>query len=312
MSDAAYLITESSILVYYNGKTYTVANDHPNYNKVKEALKAGNYSIVPDLCDVRCAVNRWLSRDRDFSLVGDRIVFGVYTFTNAVTDKVLRMIDAGHNAEPLFNFLRKVRANPSNTAQEELLLFCVANGFMIHEDGDIIAYKGVRNDYKDIHSGTIDNSVGKVITMERPSVDDRRDVTCSHGLHFASHQYASTWAGSSIGHLMVMKINPRDVVSIPNDYNNQKGRCCRYEVIAEAEKFQPLAPREVYRDRDLGIGGPWDDEECAESFDFDEHPYDAGYDAGYCAVRYDDTSDFIGSDAAAYRSGYAAGWGDAN
>ena len=32
---------------------------------------------------------------------------------------------------------------------------------------------------------------------------------------------------------MVLKINPRDVVSIPNDYNNQKGRCCRYEVIDE-------------------------------------------------------------------------------
>ena len=30
-----------------------------------------------------------------------------------------------------------------------------------------------------------------------------------------------------------MKINPRDVVSIPNDYDNTKGRACRYEVIGE-------------------------------------------------------------------------------
>jgi hypothetical protein len=32
---------------------------------------------------------------------------------------------------------------------------------------------------------------------------------------------------------MILKINPKDVVSIPADYNNTKGRCCRYEVVAE-------------------------------------------------------------------------------
>ena len=32
---------------------------------------------------------------------------------------------------------------------------------------------------------------------------------------------------------MLLKINPADVVSIPIDYNNSKGRCCRYEVIKE-------------------------------------------------------------------------------
>jgi hypothetical protein len=32
---------------------------------------------------------------------------------------------------------------------------------------------------------------------------------------------------------MIVKINPADVVAIPTDYNNQKGRCCRYEVVDE-------------------------------------------------------------------------------
>ena len=32
---------------------------------------------------------------------------------------------------------------------------------------------------------------------------------------------------------MIVKIDPADVVSIPVDYNNSKGRCCKYEVIAE-------------------------------------------------------------------------------
>jgi hypothetical protein len=33
--------------------------------------------------------------------------------------------------------------------------------------------------------------------------------------------------------VMILKINPADVVSIPTDYDGAKGRCCAYEVVAE-------------------------------------------------------------------------------
>ena len=32
---------------------------------------------------------------------------------------------------------------------------------------------------------------------------------------------------------MIVKVNPKDVTSIPSDYNFAKGRCCRYEVVEE-------------------------------------------------------------------------------
>jgi DNA-binding XRE family transcriptional regulator len=35
--------------------------------------------------------------------------------------------------------------------------------------------------------------------------------------------------------LMLLKVNPADVVSIPSDYNNTKGRCWKYEVIDEID-----------------------------------------------------------------------------
>ena len=37
---------------------------------------------------------------------------------------------------------------------------------------------------------------------------------------------------------MILKINPRDVVSIPSDYGDTKGRCCLYEVIGELENTE--------------------------------------------------------------------------
>jgi hypothetical protein len=44
--------------------------------------------------------------------------------------------------------------------------------------------------------------------------------------------------------IMIVKINPADVVSIPSDYNDTKGRACRYEVIGELNKEE--APEDAF------------------------------------------------------------------
>jgi hypothetical protein len=70
--------------------------------------------------------------------------------------------------------------------------------------------------------------IGDELRMDRGKVDDRRENTCSFGFHFASLKYASTWTRHDA--LLLMKIDPADIVSIPNDYGNQKGRTCAYMV----------------------------------------------------------------------------------
>lgn len=241
----AYNITGNGITLFTDGRITAVPSDHPNFRKIVDKVRAGDFSGLVDLFDIRSTVRNWLSGNRTFALANDQITMDGRAFSAAITDKVLAMIDAGHAPDPLFGFLRKVRDNPSSIAQDELLLFCVANDFLIDLDGNILAYKSVRNDYKDIHSGTILNTVGKTVSIPRNAVDDNRDRTCSYGLHFASHQYASTWAGSDV-RLLVLKVNPADVVSIPSDYNNQKGRTCKYEVIAEISDNSKLPKAEVY------------------------------------------------------------------
>jgi hypothetical protein len=37
---------------------------------------------------------------------------------------------------------------------------------------------------------------------------------------------------------MIVKVFPSDVISIPKDYNNAKGRCCKYEVIGEVADYE--------------------------------------------------------------------------
>lgn len=304
----AHLVTDTSISVFVDGKPYTISKEHPKFKEVGDALKLGDYSKIVSLMDVRQSVLKFLSLDKAFSLVGDRVTFDGFSFSDVITNKVLAMLEKGFNAEPLFNFLRKVRKNPSATAQDELLLFCEANKFMIHEDGDLLAYKAVRANYTDVYSGKFSNHVGAVVSMDRSQVDDDRDRTCSFGLHFAAYEYASTFHTG--GHLMVMKINPADVVSIPSDYHNQKGRCARYEVISEVKDYTRLVEKEVYSNRDLGLDEP----ECAECGRFElECECDPGFTAGYeCGLA---DVEFFGVDAEnPYDEFYApdacAGWRD--
>ena len=61
------------------------------------------------------------------------------------------------------------------------------------------------------------------------------------------------------GHVMLLKINPADVVSIPADYNDTKGRCAKYEVVDVYHDFdfnnptQSLFDKSVYSYGNEGI-----------------------------------------------------------
>lgn len=239
-----HIVTPAGLTFFYNGESYVVPTDHRNFDKVKEFI-ASPFPQAYDLkvlLDVSSELRKFLNGLVEIK--GATVYVRGSAMPESVSEKVLRMIDTGAQPEPICRFLNKVLDNPSASAQRELLLFCEANGFAIHEDGDIIAFKGVRPDYKDCHTGTIDNSVGQYVSMPRGEVDDRRDVTCSFGLHFAALDYANHCGSRTV----VVKVSPIDVVSIPNDYNNQKGRCCAYTVIGELPERKFYEVQEVYND----------------------------------------------------------------
>jgi len=135
--------------------------------------------------------------------------------------------------------------------------------------------------------------------MDRGSVDDDRNRTCSNGLHFAAHSYAKMFGGGR-GHMMVVEVDPADVVAIPNDYANQKGRAWKLSVIAEIT--EELPKREVYDYNPNKVGG-WDGPGTESSTEDDsEDFYVLGYDDGVAGDRYSNPTD---SDA--YRNGYDDG-----
>ena len=202
-------------------------------------------------------------------ITDDTILIDGEGISMSLAEQIRRHYDEGLSIDPLVKFVQKVRQNPSYRIRNQLWAFIEASqnsgGFTLAEDGDILAYKKVRGDYKDIHSGTFDNSVGQIVEMERKNVDDDPNNTCSSGLHFCAYSYLSCYASDSDIRIMLVKVNPADVVSIPTDYGNAKARCCRYEVVQEVEH---IITEPVYSDQDVDDDptDDWNDDEEQDLF----------------------------------------------
>lgn len=146
-----------------------------------------------------------------------------------------RFMDLKRRHKPrsyLLNFWDKLQKNPNQNSIKMLYQFLEHNGHPIMSDGSFVAYKVVRDDLKDHHTGTNEHKVGRVIRIERDKVDPNPSNTCSSGLHVCSWAYTKDFRAGSSRYLEVL-INPYDVVAVPTDYNGTKMRVCAYKVYRE-------------------------------------------------------------------------------
>lgn len=223
-----FIIQGKNIVVLCDGKSHTITETNIGYTALKEAIKSGDWDSVPNLLTPEIAITHYVKGG--FELVDGILYDEGVKINNSISDRMYNMFEEGFPVEPLLKFYKNIKDNPSTSSAEELYGFLEKNSLPITEDGCFLAYKRVNDNYTDCHTGTIDNSIGKTVTMERKSVNDNRNETCSTGLHFCSHSYLGHFSGDRV---VIVKINPVDVVSIPTDYDNAKGRCCKYVVIGE-------------------------------------------------------------------------------
>lgn len=251
-----YIIQKDRVTVVVNGKPFVIANTHANYAGVMEAIRTDDEQMLERYVDTSAAIVTMTNGA--FTVRNGVLYHEERPIVNSLTARIIDMLNKGFNVTPMLNFLKNLLQNPSSRAVEELYTFLEYGNLPITEDGHFLAFKRVRDDYLDCHSGTVLNKpadmlteadmarigvkVGEdgvlvkvedgqtVVSMERNRVNDNSSATCSHGLHFCSYEYLEYFRGAR---MVVLKINPRDVVSIPTDYNNTKGRCCRYVVLQE-------------------------------------------------------------------------------
>ena len=297
-----YLIQGSNIVVVIGNKSHTISKTHITYNKVLDAIKAGDWDSLPDIIEPKKVVLNY--GQGNVSIQGETLYWKNKELNTGLSVRMIQMLQEGFPIEPMVNFMENLYNNPSHRAVTELYGFLEKNALPITPDGHFLAYKKVRADFKDCHSGTMDNSVGNIVEMERHEVNDNKDETCSTGLHFCGMSYLSHFGGERT---VIVKINPADVVSIPSDYNNAKGRTCRYEVIGELNVSPEDAFTKPVQDNAVGTftrpvqTGPKTGDTV----------FKRGYTEGYTGVEYGNAYRYGTKEATDYTEGYEMGEKDA-
>jgi hypothetical protein len=293
-----FIIQGNNVVVVIGNKSHTISKTHVTYQKVVDAIKAGDWDSLPDIIEPKKVVLNYGAGN--VSIQGETLYWKNKELNTGLSVRMIQMLQDGFPIEPMVAFMENLYKNPSHRAVTELYGFLEKNNLPITPDGHFLAYKKVRADFKDCHTGTMDNSVGQIVEMERHEVNDNKDETCSTGLHFCGMSYLSHFGGERT---VIVKINPADVVSIPSDYDNAKGRACRYEVIGELN----VNPEDAFTApvQSTAVGS----QPVNAGPKLGNSAFYKGYSAGYQGSL-NATDDHYGADRRDYREGFEKGSDD--
>jgi len=278
-----YIVSgNGTMTIVVDNQSYTIGYDHPNYLAIKECVNNNDAENIVTLMDIPASIE-------DYAEGKVTVVNGVLRYEgeeihNTLTERIMSMMRDGFSFEPMVKFLANVLENHSNRAVQELYTFLENKNLPITEDGCFLAYKAVTHDYKDKWTKQIDNSIGETVGMQRRKVNDDCGIGCADGLHCGAIEYVEGYSNcrgdEHDDKIVIVKVNPKDVVSVPTDSQCQKVRTCEYQVIADYEG--PLNNL-VHKSED---GEEWTQDEFAHfmnglmgSEDGEEYEEQDGFDA---------------------------------
>jgi len=246
-----------SVTVFLEGEPLTTDDTNPNFDTIVEMIHNGQTDGLRARFSAKNLVeDKFLNLSERVAMRGQVIYFDGDPVESVLTDHLVSVLQEGtEDATPILNFWEKIATNPSDNSRENLFRWLKSqhreSGLTIDEDGDIIGYKAVTGDLLSTRSGPgivndevfedsqLSNQPGNVVAMPRSIVTDDPSVACSVGLHVGTRGYAEAFAPRD-GKIVLVKVNPRDVVSVPSDSRDQKMRVCRYEVLEILEPERKL------------------------------------------------------------------------
>ena len=265
------IISEDTITMFVEGRTIAT-HKYPNtkrFEEIKELVYNDQYEEALRKADTVGVVLNFVQGD--LKLENYVLTYKGEPVHGVIAERIVGFATNGIDVKPVMRFLEKLLSNPSKRALDELYTFLEHKFLPISTDGNFLAYKAVRNNWMDKHSGTFDNHVGNECSITRNKVDDNCNNACSYGLHVGSLEYVRSFAygyGTPGGdHIVIVSVDPADVVSVPLDSNCQKVRCCKYKVIAEFTDPLPDYYSDKY-DEFLDIDDEEDEDDWSEYYDY--------------------------------------------
>lgn len=244
-----HIISENNIVVFLtNGSMKNVTKSHKSFKKISLHLKNREFQEAVDLIEKITQVK--IKTKQIFTVKNNVGYYKNEKLPESITKILQRFLENNIPPTAIINFWNRLKKNPREFARNELMLFLEHSGIPLCEDGTFITYKVIRDNYLDCHSGTISNKPGaKIPRMKISDVEQDRTLCNAKGYHVAAWSYLPTmgyYPNTTSKRLVECKVDPADVVSIPQDYNNAKMRVTFYEVVREITGQSEENPEVLY------------------------------------------------------------------
>lgn len=238
-----HVITTASITLVVESagksKTHTIKNTDDRFSVLKKMLKDGQHAAAIELLDTSGKIEKLTEGairrgdDGELYIEDDQM-------PPALADKIRMVAASDYDPTPFVKFWQRLKQNPSENSRKQFYKFVQNCDCNITSEGKVILYKGVSKDLRSRHAAThvcrdgrrIDllHTPGVELSIPREDAADNPNVACSTGLHCAPWNYVSNFY-SDCGAIVELMVDPKDVVSVPNDGNGHKMRVCAYKVL---------------------------------------------------------------------------------
>lgn len=238
------IISSRSVTLIDGDESLVVTKDNAvGYTAAIDAINSCDWPKLKEICSGRKAVAgnyKSLLEPFGFNIVEGFVVMNDATGSfrlgglEVLTNRLTYYSNKG-DTDSINNvglFINKLLDNPDQRVMNRIVEFIKFADIEIDSDGDLLVYKYVNGNFKDSYTGRLDNSPGSVVKMKRVLIDPSKESLCSQGLHVCSASYVFRTKGNN-NRLVLCKLNPRDIVSIPTDYNGAKIRACEYKVLKD-------------------------------------------------------------------------------
>lgn len=223
------------LTVLLGGNLHLINKENPAYRAIKAKLKDGKEADILNLLKTTTSNFVVDAANAKIEVRDNKVFYNGVELNNSITEKIVTYIQEDLPHAPLMAFLKNVMMNPDPKSRDELFEFLSNKKLPITDDGHFIGYKAVQSNFKDVYTGTIDNSVGTTVRMKRSEVDNNRGVHCGKGLHLGTIEYAQWYKRHNSDKdiiFVLVKVHPANAVSVPSDHSCQKLRTCEYTVIS--------------------------------------------------------------------------------
>ena len=106
-----YLVQGSNVVVVIDNKPHTISKTHITYQKVVDAIKAGDWEAVRNTIDPKKVVLNY--GQGNVAIQGDKLFWKGTEMNGTIVTRMITMLQEGFSIEPLVLFMENLMANPS-------------------------------------------------------------------------------------------------------------------------------------------------------------------------------------------------------